>query len=752
MSRRPRVSAIELCKSYGTRDCEAYRQQYFSRFELVAEDIAAGYLQIAKQGARGYAKANTWLRTCIGPMLKVGPWNVTHDDDALVDYAKAQAEAIERLWALMHANDKLRVYVFRPAGGLFLRPVMTYADAMMFLARTRAVEERGGLWSAIHRAEVRVQMHEIEPPSDKKRLRERMLRMTDAAWWRRKLRTLSKRRMEQFMREVGRVHKRAGIYCSDLNVKRRGSDNTRNRNMLSSYEAINQYEQAMTLAELSDRTVANPDIRRAELMVRIRDTEKEALRAGHVGMFFTVTCPSKFHPVHSATCRRNRKYNGATPRDAQDYLTALWARMRSRFKDHDIKVYGVRVAEPHHDGTPHWHLLLWMPEGSIEHVTSIIKGYALEEDSDEHGAQQYRFDSERMDPNKGGAISYIAKYISKNVNGQQFAEFDKYGKPLESSAPRIEAWAGVWGIRQFQFIGMPSVTVWRELRRISTDKLSFIQDWENTFGFSERVKTLMAAMRDACDRSEFDRYMQLMGGPCVPREFRPARPWVEVRIDDRNPEHVSPAKNGYGEGCEVRFGVTVLGEHYMTRFYKWSTRPAVKRGVFEVSDANASPWTRVNNCTVRGHGEIQGAPAVEDFLDASHKLRATSPGFDELPPKRQVEAVRDHLNMKIKFKTLLAPRKLTERDVQLASKRYRNWAASAERRAECEAAEADGHFIHRVVRCRRTYPRPSPTSVVEVLTDPLHGTPVFYGAAFMTDSGRKAIKMSGKRWKAYGLE
>lgn len=686
MSRRPRISAIELCKSYGTRDCEAYRQQYFRRFELVAEDIAAGYLQIAKQGARGYAKANTWLRTCIGPMLKAGPWNITHDDDALVDYAKAQAEAIERLWALMHANDKLRVYVLRPACGLFLRPVMTYADAMMFLARTRAVEERGGLWSAIHRAEARVHLHEIEPPdAGKHLLRERMSRMTDPAWWRRQLRTLSKRRMEQFMREVGRVHKRAGIYCSDINVKRRSSDNRRNRNMLSSYEAVNQYDHAMTLAELSDRTVANPDIKRAELMVRIRDTEKEALRAGDVGMFFTVTCPSKFHPVHSATCKRNRKYNGATPSDAQNYLTALWARMRSRFKYHSLKVYGVRVAEPHHDGTPHWHLLLWMPEDSIEHVTSIIRKYALAEDGDEHGAQQYRFDSERMDPHKGGAISYIAKYISKNVNGQQFAEFDKYGKPLESSAPRIEAWAGVWGIRQFQFIGLPEVTVWRELRRVSDDKLSFIRDWENTFGFSEQVKALMAAMRDACDRSEFDRYMQLMGGPCLPRVQRPARSWTEVRVDDRNPGRVDIARNGYGEHCDVRFGVTVLGEHYMTRFYKWSTRPATKRGGFEVSDANASPWTRVNNCTPVGRGEIQGAPAVEDFLDASQKLRTMSPGFDDLPPKRQVEAVRDHLNMQIKFKTLLTPRELSPDERAASEKRYREWVASTEYRADMAA-------------------------------------------------------------------
>ncbi len=45
-----------------------------------------------------------------------------------------------------------------------------------------------------------------------------------------------------------------------------------------------------------------------------------------------------------------------------------------------IHVYGFRVAEPQHDGTPHWHLLLFMPPKDVKQVGSIIRDYAMRED------------------------------------------------------------------------------------------------------------------------------------------------------------------------------------------------------------------------------------------------------------------------------------------------------------------------------------------------------------------------------------
>ena len=37
-----------------------------------------------------------------------------------------------------------------------------------------------------------------------------------------------------------------------------------------------------------------------------------------------------------------------------------WARIRACWKRKGITAFGVRIAEPHHHGTPHWHLLIFM--------------------------------------------------------------------------------------------------------------------------------------------------------------------------------------------------------------------------------------------------------------------------------------------------------------------------------------------------------------------------------------------------------
>jgi hypothetical protein len=137
------------------------------------------------------------------------------------------------------------------------------------------------------------------------------------------------RTLEEIARNIELVNRCRSAYASEHLVHVKRQQRQSNRQYLASTFITNELGQSYSLQDLADRSVSNPAVRRAELMVRIRGFEMVAALVGHVGEFFTLTTPSRMHACrHDGT--PNPRYDGTSPLQAHAYLTHLWALIRKR--------------------------------------------------------------------------------------------------------------------------------------------------------------------------------------------------------------------------------------------------------------------------------------------------------------------------------------------------------------------------------------------------------------------------------------
>jgi hypothetical protein len=379
-------------------------------------------------------------------------------------------------------------------------------------------------------------------------------------WWKRKVTTLQRKAIESVARDIGLVHNKKSTYSSAHTQLDRVNQKTQTEKYLQNTHLSNDNQEVYCLKDLYDKSVSNPYIRRAELMTRVNGFEIVADQLGDCGEFYTITTPSRMHARLKRTGAENPKYDGTSPIEANEYLQTIWSRIRSKLHRDGLYVYGFRVAEPNHDGTPHWHMLLFMKPEIRKKVRRIIKSYALQSDPHERGARKHRFKAEAIDKEKGSAAAYIAKYIVKNIDGSHIDQ-DLYGNDSKSAAAAIDAWASCWGIRQFQQIGGPSVGVWRELRRLASQS-----DEESLRG------SLLGEAASNAAAADWAAYVMVMGGPILMRKDRPIKPFYEEpeTVDEETGEVLEDGLTVYGDPASARIkGLVFQGSPVITRFRKW---------------------------------------------------------------------------------------------------------------------------------------------------------------------------------------
>lgn len=471
-------------------------------------------------------------------------------------------------------------------------------------------------------------------------------RFLSATFWVRKMRSMASRELETIIRNhLGFVHRNNQLYVSNEQVRRRLEQKARNQAMLALKTIINELGEEFQLDEIVAGSNANPAIRRAELMVRIAGFEHMAQELEHVGEFITLTCPSRFHIHSAARGRKNSKFDGSTPAEAQEYLTNVWACIGSALKRENISIYGFRVVEPHHDGCPHWHGLFFMPKEHRRRFRQIVAMHGCREDRRElklfyqetrkeakaAARQQWEFHCAQakamhapkptlqsfierqkvevdvwknadyklfgqvsarvmfkaINWDKGTAAGYIAKYIAKNIDGKNNAG-DSIGGDYEAadfmSAVDAAVRVDAWA------------SAWgiRQFQQIGGAPVSVWRELRRLKIGSYENGDIIEQAAAAADKGNWGKFTMLMGGFDMLNKDRP----IKLYKEDME------ATNAYGEArAKETQGVYAVatGELLYSRHHVWTMvgqkQAPISAGVLGFERGDSPAWTRVNNST-----------------------------------------------------------------------------------------------------------------------------------------------------------
>lgn len=412
--------------------------------------------------------------------------------------------------------------------------------------------------------------HHVALPS-KDGFAERLNRMRDAAWWRRALRKRFRLVELQAIR-TGAVHAHASPYVSSKALRRFQRGRRQLAALLATLEALNTSTgEVLPLEDVIASSQANPANRRMAMMARIKGIDAHARAKGHEALFLTLTAPSRMHARHS-TGRANDRYDGTGPREGQAYLHRVWRKAMRQLQRSGLTVYGLRTVEPHHDACPHWHVLVYTAAGQADAVVATVRRHALADSPDEPGAVEHRLKVDPIDPVRG-ALAYVAKYVSKSIDGEGVGNDDETGRSGADAATSIVAWARQWGIRQFQFFGLPAITPMRELYRHDGEGLE--------------SQALVEAHR-ACKANDHAAYLGALEAHRIAFAVR-----YDERQSTRYPDELARVIRG------LKASALDLAEprELTTRTELWVIQPRQPvAGQAHTSGPAADPWTRFNNC------------------------------------------------------------------------------------------------------------------------------------------------------------
>lgn len=215
----------------------------------------------------------------------------------------------------------------------------------------------------------------------------------------------------------------------------------------NTYLSVNGERTNFNLLDLSLSANVTPKRYYGELWNRVTTLQKYAEIIGYSApVFMTITPRSENKPTKQIKLGKkgnifklvdNKNFDGQYDYVKQSliYISDIWASFSRQRIFRDIKSkYGqnvifMRTYEPHIDGSPHCHIVAFIPPDFLDRFVKVATEYFTES----------RFDIKTtFDDQKGGVVAYILKYILKS-----------FENAIDGVLDTVAYWYAYYSIRRF---------------------------------------------------------------------------------------------------------------------------------------------------------------------------------------------------------------------------------------------------------------------------------------------------------------
>lgn len=299
-------------------------------------------------------------------------------------------------------------------------------------------------------------------------------------WWRRRLRRSAKRAQVWFDTALRLPRVGSSPHVSNFTLAAHRQRQANARAWADGQAVRFEDGSVVPLSEIQHRART---ARRATTYAILKGMEHHGQAHDYAAFFITLTLPGAFHAVIKGAEEEDGSYPHAHPNPdwtpkhgpaaAWRALSKMWDGFRSQLAKHrPLRAwFGISVPEPHHDGTPHLHALVWLPSyftdkrGRRRGTGMVLKGILRRlAPGPQSRLEIVRKRPDRMLPDGRvrrflSPASYVMKYVTADA-----LDDDEAQAAAGESGERHRAWASSRGIRRMRLVGAHgSLRIWQRL-------------------------------------------------------------------------------------------------------------------------------------------------------------------------------------------------------------------------------------------------------------------------------------------------